>query len=223
MEILSIARSFVDLFFPKRCVGCQSVIAGTAVLCPPCAAKLSYTHWGINRENEAYFKLKALCNLNSAGSFLRFEHDNITQKLMHFLKYENHPEIGILLAEGVFSSMNLAAYDGIIPVPIHPKKLKKRGYNQVMPFAERLAELTGIPLVKDCLIRKENNPSQVHKSREERLNSIRNAFTIKGDLTGHYLLVDDVLTTGATVSSCVNLIHSKFTVKISVLTIACAV
>jgi len=204
-------------------VGCQSVIPGDAILCSSCTGNLAFTHWQLDRENEAYHKLRNLCEIEAACSLLRFEHDNITQKLMHFLKYENHPEIGIRLAEKVFSMVKFNSFDGIIPVPIHPKKLKKRGYNQVMPFAEKLSELTGIPLLNDYLIRKENNPSQVHKSRAERLNSIKNAFELKGNLSGHYVLIDDVLTTGATISSCVNLIQSQNPVKISVLTMACTV
>ncbi len=223
MEIPSIARSFVDLFFPKRCVGCQSVIPGSAVLCAECSAKLSLNHWKLDRENEGYHKLKNLCNVESAYSLLRFEHDNVTQNLMHFLKYENHPEIGIMLAERVLSSIEFNFFDGIIPVPVHKKKLKKRGYNQVIPFAEKISEVTQIPLIDGYLIRKENNPSQVHKSRIERMNSIKNAFEINGKISGHYLLVDDILTTGATISACVNLIQKKNPVKISVMTMAFAV
>lgn len=223
MEILSITRSFVDLFFPRRCLGCQAVIPFETILCTECTAKLPYTHWKFDRENEAFHKLKNLCDVDSVFSLLRFEHDNITQKLMHHLKYENHPEIGTMLAQKVDSMIKLNAFDGIIPVPVHPKKLKKRGYNQVMPFAETLSDLNGIPLVQDFLVRKENNSSQVLKSREKRLDSIKNAFETNGKLTGHYLLADDVLTTGATLSSCIRLIQSENPVKISVLTMAYAI
>lgn len=223
MEIQSIARSFLDLFFPKRCVGCLSVISGEAVLCVKCTSKLPLTHWKFDQENDAYTKLKNLCDVESAASLLSFHHQNVTQKLMHYLKYENHPEIGINLAEKLFSMIEFGQFDGIIPIPIHHKKLKKRGYNQVMPFAKRISELTEIPLIENYLIRKENNPSQVHKSRVERMNSIKNAFETKGEISGHYLLIDDVLTTGSTISTCVKLIQSKNPVKISVLTMAFAV
>lgn len=223
MEIQSIARSFVDLFFPKRCVGCQSVIPGDAFLCINCSSKLPLTHWKLDKENDAYSKLRNLCEVESATSLLIFHHENVTQKLMHYLKYENHPEIGILLAEKIFSMIEFNSFDGIIPVPIHKSKLKKRGYNQVIPFTQRVSELTQIPLITDYLIRKENNSSQVFKSRNERLNSIQNAFEINGIISGHYLLIDDVLTTGSTISTCVKLIQSNNPVKISVLTMAFAV
>ncbi|SMC33443.1 ComF family protein [Moheibacter sediminis] len=223
MEIQSIARSFVDLFFPRRCVGCQSVIPGSSILCTECTSKLPFTHLKFDQENESYQKLRNQCNIESACSLLYFEHDNITQKLMHHLKYENHPEIGILLADKIFSMVKFESYDGIIPVPIHKNKLKKRGYNQVMPFADRISELGNIPLIDNYLFRKENNSSQVHKSRIERTNSIQNAFEVQGQISGHYLLIDDVLTTGSTISTCVKLIQSKNPVKISVLTMAFAI
>lgn len=225
MEILAIGRSIFDLFFPRRCLNCDSVISSNNPLCVTCAADLPYTHWNLDKNNWAYDKLKPLCKVQSAHSLLFFRHENLTQKLLHNLKYVNHPEIGILLAEKTLSDLDLSGFDGIIPVPIHPKKLKKRGYNQVMPYAETIAGYFGISLMEDVLIRVENNPSQVFKNREKRLNSIQNAFALTDEnLNGHYVLMDDVLTTGATISTCVNLIHSKFPeVKISVMTIACGV
>jgi competence protein ComFC len=224
MEILSIGQAIFDLFFPRRCLNCDSVISFDNPLCISCAANLPYTHWHLNKKNFAYEKLKKLCKIEAAHSLLLFQHDNVTQKLLHNLKYNNHPEIGILLAEKLSSELSLSQFDGIIPVPIHPKKLKKRGYNQVVPYAKTLAERNNIPIMEDVLIRIENNPSQIFKNRVNRLSSIKNAFDLTDKpLEGHILLMDDVLTTGATLSTCVKLIQSKYPeVKISVMTIACA-
>lgn len=225
MEILSIGRSVFDLFFPHRCVNCNSVISGENPICIFCTSNLPYTHWKFGIKNPAYHKVSSLCRINSAYSLLFFEHDNVTQSLLHSLKYENQTKIGTLLGERATIEFDLNSFDGIIPVPIHPKKLKKRGYNQVMTFAEALSEKFEIPLIEDFLIRIENNPSQVFKNRAKRLNSIQNAFTLTNkNLEGHFILVDDVLTTGATVSTCINLIHSKFPkLKISVMTMAYAI
>ncbi len=225
MEILSIGRSVFDLFFPRRCLNCDSVISQDNPLCISCTANLPFTHWNLDKNNLAYNKLKPLCKLHSAHSLLFFRHENVTQKLLHNLKYVNHPEIGILLAEKTFQDLSLSEFSGIIPVPIHPKKLKKRGYNQIVPYAKTLAEKSGIPLVENFLIRVENNPSQVFKNREKRLNSIQNAFALTDKkLEGHFILMDDLLTTGATISTCVNLIHKKYPdLKISVMTMACGV
>lgn len=225
MEILAIGRSIFDLFFPKRCLNCDSVISQENPLCVFCAANLPFTHWNLDKNNLAYHKLKLLCKLSSAHSLLFFRHENVTQKLLHNLKYENHPEIGILLAKKTAQDVDLSQFDGIIPIPIHAKKRKKRGYNQIVPYAKTLSDKFEIPLIEDFLIRTENNPSQVFKNRESRLNSIQNAFSLTNrELEGHYILMDDILTTGATLSICVNLIRSKYPkIKLSVMTIACGV
>lgn len=225
MEILKIAHSIFDLFFPRRCLNCTSVITQENPLCINCAYQLPFTHWNLDKSNFAFDKLKILCKPTAAHSLLFFRHENPTQKLLHSLKYENHPEIGELLAEKLNPEILTQNYKGIIPIPIHPKKLKKRGYNQVLPYARTLSEKFEIPLIEEVLIRVQNNPSQVFKNREKRLNSIQNAFALTDQsLNGHYILIDDVLTTGATISTSVNLIHSKFPdVKISVMTMACAI
>jgi len=225
MEFETIGQSLFDLFFPKRCVNCGSVLSENTPLCISCTSRLPFTHWHLDGQNAGFAKLRILCETEAAYSLLYFRHENVTQKLLHSLKYENRPEIGKLLGELALREINPAGYDGIIPVPIHPKKLKKRGYNQVVPFASTLAEKSGIPLTEDFLIRVENNPSQVFKNREKRLNSIQNAFSLTDkNLEGRFILIDDILTTGATISTCINLIHSKHpSLKISVMTIACAV
>ncbi len=226
MEIIrTTGRAVFDLFFPKRCVSCNSIISNENPVCILCAGNLPFTHWKLGKENPAFHKLDNLCRIRSAYSLLFFEHGNVTQSLLHNLKYENQPKIGSLLAEKALSEINLKNFQGIIPVPIHPKKLKKRGYNQVMPFAKLLADESGIPLIDDFLIRIENNPSQVFKNREKRLNSIQNAFALTDKKwEGHYILTDDVLTTGATLSTCINVIHSKNPgLKISVITMAYAI
>jgi len=224
MEILSIGNSALNLFFPRRCLNCDSVISSDSPLCVGCTAELPYTHWKADRKNFAYRKLKPLCTISWAHSLLFFKHDNVTQKLLHFLKYHGHLSIGRLLADKTSETVSLSGFDGIIPVPVHPDKLKKRGYNQVIPYAEILAENAEIPLIDDFLIRIENNPSQVHKNREKRLNSIKNAFGLNYEkLEGNFVLIDDVLTSGATLSTCANLIVSSTDSKIAVMTIACTV
>lgn len=225
MEILAIGRSIFDLFFPKRCLNCDSVISQENPLCVFCAANLPFTHWNLDKNNLAYHKLKLLCKVHSAHSLLFFRHENVTQKLLHSLKYENHPEIGVLLAEKTAQDLDLSHFDGIIPIPIHAKKQKKRGYNQIVSYAKSLSDKFEIPLIEDFLVRIENNSSQVFKNRETRLNSIQNAFSLtEKELEGHYILMDDILTTGATLSICVNLIRSKYPkIKLSVMTIACGV
>lgn len=222
MEIQAIGRGLFDLFFPRRCLNCNEVVAVKNPLCVMCAANLPYTYWNLNQENFGFEKLKSLCEPEAVYSLLHFRKGNVTQKLLHHLKYNHQLHIGELLAKEVSQSIDLSAYDGIIPIPIHAKRLKKRGYNQVMTFADYLADRFEIPLMSDCLVRVENNPSQIYKSRKERLESISSAFRVNStDLKGHFILVDDVMTTGATLSTCVNLLKKESGVKISVVTMAC--
>lgn len=223
MEISAIARSLFDLFFPHRCVGCDAVVVTNSILCVNCSSQLPLTNWDFGDENLSYQKLKPLCRIQNAYSLLYFHQENLTQKLLHSLKYHNRTEIGQNIADLLVNRIEIKNFDGLIPIPIHPKKLKKRGYNQVESFANRLSYHTGIPLMHTYLVRKENNPSQVHKNREKRLNSIQHAFAINHEINaGHYILLDDVLTTGATLAQCANLLVSEPDVKISVITMACA-
>ncbi|MFV0304905.1 MAG: ComF family protein [Moheibacter sp.] len=223
MEIVTIGQAIFDLFFPKRCIYCNLVISNSNPLCVRCSSNLPFTHWHLGTENLAYLKLQNLCEIEFAYSLLYFRHGNVTQSLLHALKYENQSKIGALLAEKVLLEMDFNLFDGIIPVPIHPKKLKQRGYNQVMSFSEKLAIETGVPLYTNLLIRIQNNPSQVYKSREERFSSIKGAFELTTkNLTGHYILIDDVITTGATLSTCVQALKKNTNLKISVITIAFA-
>lgn len=222
MEIQAIGRGLFDLFFPRRCLNCNEVIAVKNPLCVTCASDLPFTYWNLNQENLGFEKLKSLSEPEAVYSLLYFRKGNVTQKLLHHLKYNHQLHIGELLAEKVSQFIDLSNYDGIIPVPLHPKRLRKRGYNQVMSFSSRLAEINEIPLLSDSLIRVENNPSQIYKSRIERLESIKTAFSVRPEkLTGHFILVDDVITTGATLASCINLIKNHSDAEISVVTMAC--
>lgn len=224
MEIRAITRSFVDLFFPRRCLGCNCIVSNQIPMCINCIHRLPFTYWKFDQNNDAFHKIRNLCPIESANSLLYFEKSNVTQHVLHALKYKNQPKAGILLADLMKIENLNSSFDGIIVVPIHPKKLKKRGYNQVLPFAKRLGERTQIPLIDNYLIRTKFNKSQVEKSRTQRLTSLSNAFEVLDkNLTGHFLLVDDLLTTGATISTCVNLLKSKNDIKISVLTIGFAV
>lgn len=137
------------------------------------------------------------------------------------MKYKNRPDIGIDLANLI--DIDLSNYDGIIPIPLHEKRLKKRGYNQVAYFAETLAKKNKIPYYSDGLIRTKYNSSQVRENKKNRIRNLNNAFEINPKLlAGHYILIDDVVTTGATLVSAIEKFNSLDNFKISVISIACA-
>ncbi|MFV0157792.1 hypothetical protein OBK24_04870 [Empedobacter falsenii] len=221
MEIKTIVNSLVDLFFPMRCLDCQEVIQPSQFLCVSCSTNLAFTHWQFDQNNIAYSKLRNICEVENVVALLEFKHHNTTQTILHEMKYRNRPQIGIDLAQLI--KFDLSDYDGIIPIPLHPKRLKKRGYNQVEYFARTLAENNQINYFSDGLIRVKYHSSQVNEDKQHRLNNLKNAFEINPKLKpGHYILIDDVLTTGATIASAVKQFNFSENFKISVITIACA-
>ena len=221
MEIKTIVNSLVDLFFPMRCLDCQDIIQPSQFLCVSCSTKLVFTHFNFDQNNRVYDKLRNFCEVENAFSLLEFKHHNTTQAILHEMKYRNRPEIGIDLAQLI--KFDLSDYDGIIPIPLHSKRLKTRGYNQVENFALTLAEINQINYFSDGLIRTKYNSSQVNEDKKHRLENMKDAFEINPNLKpGHYILIDDVLTTGATIASAIKKFNLSENFKISVITIACA-
>lgn len=221
MEIKTIVNPLIDLFFPMRCLACEDVIQSSQILCVSCSTKLPFTHWNLNQNNIIFNVLRNNCIVESASSLLYFKHQNIAQKLLHEMKYKNRPTIGKDLAHLV--KIDLTTYDGIIPIPLHPKRMKARGYNQVEYFARTLAEVNKINYFPDGLKRIKFHSSQVKERKNERIQNLKNSFEINANLpSGHYILVDDLITTGATIASAVKEFNFSENFKISVMTIACA-
>lgn len=221
MEIKTIVNSLVDLFFPMRCIHCDEVIPSNQTLCVSCVAELPFTHWNLDQNNKTYQQIHQYCNVESAYSLLHFTKRNVTQSILHEIKYKNRPELGLLIADLI--TIDLSTIDYIIPVPIHSKRLKERGYNQVELFASQLAKNHHIKWDKNLLIRAKFNSSQVEKNKQKRLATLANAFQLtKIPTPGHYLIVDDLLTTGATLSQAVLPFNEYDDIKVSVLTIGCA-
>ena len=220
MEIKTILNSLVDLFFPMRCVHCEMVIQSSQILCTSCVGDFPFTHWQLNQNNQAYYQLNQYCKVESVYSLFYFRKDNVIQSLLHEMKYKNRPEIGIDLADLV--SIDLSRFDYIIPIPLHRKRLKERGYNQVEPFTKAIAKKYNIPYADSILIRSEYKKSQVFKNKEERVKDLSSVFKIiDSTISGHILIVDDLITTGATLSQAVRVFNQLNDVKVSVLTIAC--
>jgi ComF family protein len=164
-----------------------------------------------------------------AMAFVYFQKGNRVQNLMHQLKYNKKPEVGIKMGElyawQLFRSETLKNADIIIPVPLHPLKLKKRGYNQSEEISKGLASVLKLPLSTQHLVRAENTESQTKKSRFARYENLKDAFVIKSPselIQKHIILVDDVMTTGATVEACSNELLKIEGLKISICTLAYA-
>ncbi|HOK60215.1 MAG: ComF family protein [Tenuifilum sp.] len=168
-------------------------------------------------------------NVEHACSFFYFRKGSRYRKLLHMLKYQGREDIGVFLGRQfgleLKSSELYKPITAIIPVPLHPKRFKERGYNQAEAIARGLSEAMGVPVVTDVLLRNIYTQTQTKKTRMERMQNIAGAFTICNPEKiegGHVLLVDDVITTGATLETCTQTLIDSVNVKVSVGTLAYA-
>jgi len=156
----------------------------------------------------------------------KFQKKGIIQNLIHKLKYCRNKSIGYYLGQELLKLPNiLSKIDGVIPVPIHENKKKKRGYNQSEIIAQGLVKGTTIPIINNVLYRKQEGISQTQKNRFRRFNEIDNAFEIKNPhllQNKHIILVDDISTTGATLSACVKTLNRIKNINVSLACIASA-
>lgn len=203
-------QSLRSLFFPESCSSCDGELLATEhILCTGCRHTLPVTDF--HRYNDTSIKkvFYGRLSLQETTALLYFEKRGLVQELMHNLKYRGDEKISEALGNWLGTELSeITAYqnvDAVVPVPIHPKKKKIRGYNQVEGFGKALAIHLNARYVDDVLIKSKNTKTQVFKGRFTRGDQVLDAFSVTSDLslTGrHILLCDDILTTGATLEAC---------------------
>jgi len=221
-------KNILQLIFPNVCINChQSLVINENLLCLNCQLELPETQYHLTKDNSIEKSLWGKIPFQRAFSFLYFNQEGITQKILHELKYKGNEELAVFLGkiygQRLKSSNAVQGVDGIMAIPLHPIKLRKRGYNQSEAFATGLAEVLEIPDYSSLLFRKKNTETQTQKSRIERWNNVKSVFGLKNAETiqnKHILVVDDVITTGATIESCINEIMKKSNCKLSIASIA---
>lgn len=222
---------FLELFFPPLCICCENkLIANEKHLCLSCLLSLPKTNHASTPNNKLEEYFAGRFPFEHIISFAYFTKGGIIQKIIHELKYKNNPELGIFLGKlcgkEICEIQSFANIDILIPVPIHKKRLRKRGYNQSLMITKGISDITGKPIDSDNLVRKINNPSQTKSSRFERWKNTEGIFEII-DISRfenkHLLLIDDVVTTGSTLEACAKLILKSNNSRISILTIGSAV
>ena len=203
-------QSLINLFFPKACAGCDSILLiNEKLICTECRHNAPLTNFHNYPNNEAFLKFYGRLDIEFASALLYFQKKGIVQELIHKLKYKGHQEIGETIgywyAEELKDIEILKSIDYIIPVPIHKKRLKERGYNQVTTFGNALSETMNIPVLNLILVRDKYTKSQTKKNRIGRNEVVEQIFSLTATneyKNKHFLLVDDVITTGATLESC---------------------
>ena len=198
-------------------------------ICNKCYVTLPKTDYHLLKDNPLQRIFYGRADVKSASSFLFFQKKGMVQKMLHALKYKGKPEVAQLLgkwyAEDLKQSSTPLVYDYIIPVPLHKRRQQKRGYNQSEYFAKGLHEVLGIPILTSVLIKKHFTETQTHKTRAERGENILQSFSIEhAEMLNNksVLLVDDVITTGATLEACIIQLQKNTNTKVSVASIAYA-
>lgn len=198
---------------------------GEEVLCTKCRHELPLTNHHLTTENDCYKRLAGRVPVEKAISMLVFEKEGIVQQIIHKLKYKGHQEVGTLLGNwyGEIIKNEFSEVNEIIPVPLHKKRLKERGYNQVTAFCNSLSDCLSIPVNDSLLVRKKYSKSQTKKTFLSRTEIHKEIFDVEfseEDLGKHFLLIDDVLTSGTTLEQCTKALLKIPNTKVSILTMA---
>ena len=223
-------KSLINLFFPPVCAGCHLfLLSNENVICTICRHNIPLTNHHLNPENEAFKKFYGRIPVEYASALLYFHKRGIVQELIHNLKYKRQEEIGSILgtwyAEDLKNSAIIKSIDEIIPVPLHKRKLRERGYNQVTNFGLSLSKNLNISYNPNLLVRNIYSKTQSRKNflnRSDGIDTIFAASFTEKDHNKHFLLIDDVITTGSTLEACSHALLKIPGAKISIVCMAMA-
>ena len=223
-------KPLVNLFFPKVCYACLNLLNDNEdTICLDCRHDLPITNFHFDDSDSVAKALYGRAKIENGTALFRFEKKGNVQQLIHNLKYRGHENIGFLLGNWLGGELkSIEKYntiDIVIPVPLHKKKLKTRGFNQVDKFGQQIAEALNADYIDNVLLKLTNTKTQSKKGRlsrwvnSEELFAIQNISTIENK---HILLVDDIITTGATLEACISVLNETKNIKISIATMAIA-
>ncbi len=223
-------QDFLALIYPRNCIACgNSLFKHEEQVCNYCYTNLPKTNFHKQQRNPVDALFYGRTPLLLASSFYLFTKKGSIQKILHAIKYKSNKDLAVLVgkwyAEDLKEDPTINKADYIIPVPLHSKKMKMRGFNQSEEFAKGLAQGLGTILNTSVLQRKEFTETQTKKSKYERWENVEDVFDLIVPETfknKHVVLVDDVITTGATIEACCQVLQGIEGIKISVLSIAYA-
>ena len=221
-------KNLLNLFFPKVCLACNNHLSDNELqICTNCRHELPVTNFHGNKENAVHKTLYGRVKLENATALLHFSKKGKVQQLIHNLKYRGHEDVGELLGAWLGEELKaIPSYndiDIVVPVPLHKSKLRARGYNQVDRFARQIAVAINATYEPSVLVKTTNSKTQVFKDRVKRSALKERNFQVRDNDNlkhKHILLVDDIITTGATVEDCAKALLSVEGIKLSLATMA---
>ncbi len=229
MILLQFIRSFIALLYPRHCEACGCALHGREqVLCLSCLYHLPLTDYPATPGNKLEQVFWGRVQLERACALFFFVKGSRYRRLLHKLKYKGKTVIGLELGRRLGQALKTdAAYqsvDLIVPLPLHPKRLRQRGYNQSEQIAAGIAESTGWTVDTRSVVRLEFTGSQTRRSRIDRWKNVEEVFAVSREeplRNKHVLLVDDVITTGATIEACAQQLLKVEGCRVSVAALAC--
>ncbi len=227
---MTLINDFLSLIYPRHCEACaNSLFKHETFICNHCRLNLPKSNYHKNAENELSRTFTGRVPLQNSLCFYLFEKNGKVQKLLHAIKYQNQKElalfIGDMYAKDLEKEQRVYNFDVIVPVPLHHKKLKARGFNQSEWFAKGLAEGLKKPLDVTAFERTQETSTQTKKKKYQRWENVDGIFNLKDKHTfvnKHVLLVDDVITTGATIEAAWMALKDVEGITLSVASIAFA-
>ena len=222
---------FISLLFPRKCYACGShLVRNESLICTECYVIIPRTNYHTLIDNPVAQLFWGRCMIEKAAAFSYYNKGSRIRKLIHNLKYKGIRELGYELGRIYGLSLDSSGFmddiDLIIPVPLHPEKKQIRGYNQSEIISFGIADATHLPVEVNSLVRTVVSATQTKRSRYERWTNVEGIFEVidpQAIMRKHVLLVDDVITTGSTIESCVNELLKTEGVKVSVVALAFAV
>lgn len=220
--------ALVHVFYPSLCHGCNADLVQTdQYVCLQCQDQLGLTHFESIRDNPVEKLFWGRAEIKFAASTFYYIDKTPLQQIIHQIKYRQEKELGIHMGEimgvhgsGLFTKFQTAL---CIPMPLHPRKEYKRGYNQATLLCEGIFKQTGIPFNEKALVRNENTRTQTKKSRAERWENVASVFDVNNPSIikdKHIVIVDDVITTGASTEACANTLMQHGAKAVSIYTLA---
>lgn len=220
----------IELFFPTLCVTCENrLVTQEKFLCIECWHDLPVTNFHFDTENKVAKLFWGRVKLKNATAYFAYNKGSNYQHLIHFIKYKGLKELGFETGRrfgiALSASPDFNSVDFLVPVPLHPKKQKQRGYNQSEWIARGISESLQKPVSANNLQRNLHTSTQTRKTRYERWENVENIFEVTRPEefeNKHILLIDDVVTTGSTLESCAYQLLQIENVKVSIATLAFA-